>query len=84
MGPNRDSRFRTGIDGRVYDTQIHPKVKRAQEAHAAILRRIAERKLQQSLAIAADDTNDFRVMRYLQQHPGERDAFVLFEASTPV
>lgn len=43
-------RFRTGINGKVYDTQIHPKVKRAQQAHDAQLKRIADRKLEKAQA----------------------------------
>lgn len=42
-------RFRVGINGKVYDTQMHPKVKRAQQAHDQQLRRIANRKVQAAL-----------------------------------
>jgi hypothetical protein len=42
-------RFRKGINGRVYDTNMHPKVKRAQDAHYALLQRIADRKVEAAL-----------------------------------
>lgn len=46
MQVKESKRFRNFGDGRgVVDTQVHPKVKRAQEAHARLLKRIADRKV---------------------------------------